>query len=108
MNSSMYDDIHITIRRYEDKFKVKPNAILLPYFMYEGIKRDYEKKFSRYEIKHNREYKIFGLDIIPSFDDMGIVPLRIYKEKHIDKKEKELRKEIIKDIVKEIENMAIK
>lgn len=49
---------------------------------------------------------MFGLDMIPTLDSTDIVPLRIYKEKHADKNEKELRKEIVKEIVKEIEKMA--
>lgn len=108
MNSLMYENVKNLIKEYENKYKVRPNAILLPYFIYDKLNEDYEKEFTRYGVEHNGEYKMFGLDMIPTLDSTDIVPLRIYKEKHADKNEKELRKEIVKDIVKEIEKMAIK
>lgn len=67
-------DLYILKNRYN------PNVVIIPYYMYDILKEEYENQFGKY---YENNPKIFSIDIIISTDiNNDIIPLRIYKNKN--------------------------
>lgn len=80
MSNFLYRHIDYHIMEYKSKTGDMPNAILLPYFIFEELKRDYEKNNLKYITDCTGDNKIFGLDIIVTLDSNEIKPMKIFKK----------------------------
>jgi len=77
----IYRQIDYTIMAYKSNKGYMPNAILLPEFIFEELKRDCEKKGLRYITECTGDNQVFGLDIIVTLDSNKIKPIKILKHK---------------------------
>lgn len=78
MDDFLYRHINYTIMAYKSKKGYMPNAILLPKFIFNELKKDCEKIGLRYMIDDGCQ--VFGLDIIVTLDSNEIIPIKILKQ----------------------------
>lgn len=81
MNNYIYRQIDYTIMAYKSNNGYMPNAILLPEFIFEELKKDCEKVGLRYITECTGDNQVFGLDIIVTLDSNEIKPIKILKRK---------------------------
>lgn len=79
MNNFIYRHIDNHIMAYKSKIGEMPNAIILPYFIFEELKKDIERKHLKYITECAGDNKIISLDIIVTLDRIEIQPIRVLK-----------------------------
>ncbi len=79
MNSFLYRNIDYHIMAYKSRTGEIPNAILLPFFIFEELTKDVERKCLKYMTKCVGDDRVYSFDIIVTMDSKEIQPIRILK-----------------------------
>lgn len=78
VEANIIERVYDEVNNYYSKYNSYPNSLLIPYWMYDILKRNHIERFG----KTNKKFKIMDLDLIPLLDETEMIkPISAYKGK---------------------------